>query len=123
MEPRQMSVLSRHGGARRRWTGTIALALAMLGAAIAAPSACVNGEQNQFTSSSSGGGASGPAGSSGSGGNGGHGGGLTARGGIPFGTWTDRYVDWFKDLGFLRKPGTPTKAAVDVEAFAKKAGR
>jgi endo-1,4-beta-xylanase len=54
-------------------------------------------------------------------GNGGHGGGLTARGGIPFGTWTDRYIDWFKDLGFLEKPGTPTKAAADVEAFAKKA--
>jgi acetyl esterase/lipase len=56
-------------------------------------------------------------------GNGGHGGGLTARGGIPFGTWTDRYVDWFKDLGFLGKPGVPTKAAADVEAFAKKAAR
>ena len=38
-------------------------------------------------------------------GNGGHGGGLTARGGIPFGTWTDRFVDWFKDLGFLGKDG------------------
>lgn len=52
-------------------------------------------------------------------GNGGHGGGLTARGGIPFGTWTDRYLDWFKDLGFLQKPGTPTKAAADVDAYAK----
>jgi acetyl esterase/lipase len=47
-----------------------------------------------------------------------HGGGLTDRGGIPFGTWTDRFIDWFKDLGFLEKPGTPTKAAADVEAFA-----
>lgn len=56
-------------------------------------------------------------------GNGGHGGGLTARGGIPFGTWTDRYLDWFKDLGFLDKPGTPTKAAADVEAFAKRTAR
>jgi BD-FAE protein len=53
-------------------------------------------------------------------GNGGHGGGLTARGGIPFGTWTDRYIEWFKDLGFLNKPGVPTKAAADVEAYAKK---
>jgi endo-1,4-beta-xylanase len=53
-------------------------------------------------------------------GNGGHGGGLTARGGIPFGTWTDRYIDWFQDLGFLGQPGTPTKAAADVEAFVKK---
>ena len=56
-------------------------------------------------------------------GNGGHGGGLTARGGIPFGTWTDRYVDWFKDLGFLGPRGAPTKAAADVEAFARKQGR
>ena len=56
-------------------------------------------------------------------GNGGHGGGLTARGGIPFGTWTERYVDWFKDLGFLGTPGKPTKAAADVEAFAKKHAR
>ncbi|HUQ71109.1 MAG TPA: alpha/beta hydrolase [Planctomycetaceae bacterium] len=56
-------------------------------------------------------------------GNGGHGGGLTARNGIPFGNWTDRYLDWFKDLGFLDKPGTPTKAAADVEAFAKKSAR
>jgi alpha/beta hydrolase fold len=53
-------------------------------------------------------------------GNGGHGGGLTSRGGIPFGTWTDRYIEWFKDLGFLQKPGTPTKAAADVESYAKK---
>lgn len=53
-------------------------------------------------------------------GNGGHGGGLTTRNGIPFGTWTDRYIDWYKDLGFLEKAGTATKAAKDVEAFAKK---
>jgi alpha/beta hydrolase fold len=56
-------------------------------------------------------------------GNGGHGGGLTARGGIPFGTWTDRFVDWFRDLGFLAKPGTPTKAATDVDAFARRPAR
>ena len=56
-------------------------------------------------------------------GNGGHGGGLTSRGGIPFGTWTDRFVDWFKDLGFLNAAGTPTKAAADVEAHAKKTSR
>jgi endo-1,4-beta-xylanase len=53
-------------------------------------------------------------------GNGRHGGGLTARGGIPFGTWTDRYLDWFRDLGFLEKSGTPTRAAADVDTFAKK---
>jgi endo-1,4-beta-xylanase len=56
-------------------------------------------------------------------GHGGHGGGLSARGGIPFGAWTDRYVEWFKDLGFLEAPGKPTKAAADVEVYAKKAKR
>ncbi len=44
-------------------------------------------------------------------------GGLTDRNGIPFGRWQDRYIDWFRDLGFLQKPGLPTKAAQDVEAF------
>jgi endo-1,4-beta-xylanase len=56
-------------------------------------------------------------------GNGGHGGGLTARGGIPFGTWTDRFIDWFRDLGFLDKPGVPTRAAADVDAFARKSAQ
>ncbi len=56
-------------------------------------------------------------------GNGGHGGGLTTRNGIPFGTWTHRYLDWFKDLGFLDKPGTPTKAAKDVAAYVKKVAK
>lgn len=44
-------------------------------------------------------------------------GGLTYRNGIPFGTWQDRYMDWFKDLGFLQKSGTETKAARDIDAF------
>jgi endo-1,4-beta-xylanase len=44
-------------------------------------------------------------------------GGLTARNGIPFGTWQDRFIDWFRDLGFLQKPGVKTKAADDVEYF------
>lgn len=44
-------------------------------------------------------------------------GGLTDRGGIPFGTWQLRYVDWFRDLGFLEKPGVETKAAKDVATF------
>lgn len=30
-------------------------------------------------------------------------GGLTDRNGIPFGTWQYRFIDWFRDLGFLRK--------------------
>ncbi|MEO7190191.1 MAG: alpha/beta hydrolase [Vicinamibacterales bacterium] len=41
-------------------------------------------------------------------------GGLTDRNGIPFGTWQDRFVDWFRDLGFMGKPGVETKAARDV---------
>src|SRR6267142_3704665 len=44
-------------------------------------------------------------------------GGLTAKNGIPFGTWQDRFIDWFRDLGFLQKPGVETKAARDVAAF------
>jgi endo-1,4-beta-xylanase len=43
--------------------------------------------------------------------------GLADRNGIPFGTWQDRFVDWFRDLGFLQKPGLETKAAKDVAAF------
>jgi endo-1,4-beta-xylanase len=46
-------------------------------------------------------------------------GGLTDRGDIPLGTWQARFVDWFRDLGFLGKPGVETKAARDVAAFVK----
>lgn len=41
-------------------------------------------------------------------------GGLTDRNGIPFGTWQYRFIDWFRDLGFMQKPGVETKAARDV---------
>jgi len=51
-------------------------------------------------------------------GRGGHGGNITPRGGIPFGTWQDRFIDWFRDLGFLQKPGVETKAARDAAAHA-----
>jgi endo-1,4-beta-xylanase len=44
--------------------------------------------------------------------------GLTDRNGIPFGTWQDRFIDWFRDLGFLQKPGIETRAAKDVSSFA-----
>jgi acetyl esterase/lipase len=44
-------------------------------------------------------------------------GGLTAKNGIPFGTWQDRFIDWFRDLGFLQKSGVETKAAKDITAF------
>ncbi len=43
--------------------------------------------------------------------------GLADRNGIPFGTWQERFIDWFRDLGFLQKPGVETKAARDVAAF------
>ncbi|HTI70080.1 MAG TPA: alpha/beta hydrolase [Candidatus Limnocylindria bacterium] len=44
-------------------------------------------------------------------------GGLTDRNGTPMGTWQDRYIDWFRDLGFLQKAGVETKAAKDVAAY------
>jgi endo-1,4-beta-xylanase len=46
--------------------------------------------------------------------------GLGDRNGIPFGTWQDRFIDWFRDLGFLQKPGAETKAAKDVAGFGEK---
>jgi len=52
-------------------------------------------------------------------GDGEHADGLKDRWGIPFGTWQDRYIDWFRDLGFLEKPGVGTKAARDVAAALK----
>ena len=50
-------------------------------------------------------------------GNGRHGGGLGDRGGMPLGRWQDRFVDWFRDMGFLEKPGVETKAARDSAAY------
>jgi len=44
-------------------------------------------------------------------------GGLTDRNDTPFGTWQYRFIDWFRDLGFLGKPGVETKAAKDTVAF------
>jgi endo-1,4-beta-xylanase len=46
-------------------------------------------------------------------------GGLTDRNGTPYGTWQNRFIDWFRDLGFLQKPGVETRAARDSAAFAK----
>lgn len=46
-------------------------------------------------------------------------GGLTDRGGMPFGAWQYRFIDWFRDLGFLGKPGVETKAARDSAEFVK----
>lgn len=44
-------------------------------------------------------------------------GGLTDRDNIPLGTWQYRFVDWFRDLGFLAKPGVETKAAKDLAIY------
>ncbi|MBM3727513.1 MAG: alpha/beta hydrolase [Acidobacteria bacterium] len=44
-------------------------------------------------------------------------GGLTDRTGTPFGTWQHRFIDWFRDLGFLQKPGVETKAAKDLALY------
>lgn len=44
-------------------------------------------------------------------------GGLTDRNNIPPGTWQYRFIDWFRDLGFLQKPGILTKAARETAVF------
>jgi endo-1,4-beta-xylanase len=44
-------------------------------------------------------------------------GGLTDRNDIPYGTWQYRFIDWFRDLGFLQKPGVETKAAKDIATY------
>jgi acetyl esterase/lipase len=44
-------------------------------------------------------------------------GGLTYRNFTPYGTWQDRFIDWFRDLGFLQKPGVETKAAKDIQSY------
>jgi len=41
-------------------------------------------------------------------------GGLSDRNGTPYGTWQFRFIDWFRDLGFLQKTGVETKAAKDT---------
>jgi acetyl esterase/lipase len=47
--------------------------------------------------------------------------GLNYRNGMPYGTWQFRFIDWFRDLGFLEEPGVETRAAKDSAAFASKA--
>jgi endo-1,4-beta-xylanase len=44
-------------------------------------------------------------------------GGLTDRNATPFGTWQYRFIDWFRDLGYLQKPGLETKAAKDIAVY------
>ncbi len=50
-------------------------------------------------------------------------GGLTDRNDTPFGTWQFRYIEWFRELGFLQKPGVETKAARDIAAFVNAPAR
>ena len=50
-------------------------------------------------------------------------GGLTDRGFIEYGTWPNRFIDWFRDLGFFQKPGVETQAAKDTENFVKQPPR
>jgi acetyl esterase/lipase len=50
-------------------------------------------------------------------------GGLTDRNDTPYGTWQFRFIDWFRELGFLQKPGVETQAAKDVAAFMAQAPR
>ena len=44
-------------------------------------------------------------------------GGLTDRNDTPYGTWQFRFIDWFRELGFLQKPGVETKAAKDIALY------
>lgn len=46
--------------------------------------------------------------------------GLADRNGIPFGKWQDRFMEWFRDCGFLQKPGLETRAARDCASFANR---
>ena len=50
-------------------------------------------------------------------------GGLTNRNNTPYGTWQYRFIDWFRDLGFLGKPGVETKAAKDIAVYMKQPAR
>jgi hypothetical protein len=50
-------------------------------------------------------------------------GGLTDRNDTPYGKWQDRFIDWFRDLGFLQKPGIETKAARDIATFVAQPAR
>ena len=49
--------------------------------------------------------------------------GLSDRNGIPFGKWQDRFIEWFRDCGFLQKPGLETRAARESAAFARRTDR
>ncbi|HEX2862570.1 MAG TPA: alpha/beta hydrolase [Lacunisphaera sp.] len=48
---------------------------------------------------------------------------ISNMGGIPYGTWSARFLDWFGDLGFLGQPGVTTLAAKDVAASLERKPR
>ncbi|MFZ5494812.1 MAG: alpha/beta hydrolase [Verrucomicrobiota bacterium] len=48
---------------------------------------------------------------------------LSNMGGVPYGTWSARFLDWFRDLGFLGQPGVVTQAAKDVAASLRRQPR
>jgi len=50
-------------------------------------------------------------------------GGLTDRNNMPFGTWQIRFIDWFRDLGYLQKPGVETKADKDLAVYVNRPAR
>lgn len=49
--------------------------------------------------------------------------GIADRNAMPFGTWQQRFIEWFRDLGFLQKSGLETRAAREVAAFAARPAR
>lgn len=48
---------------------------------------------------------------------------MSNMGGISYGTWSARFLDWLRDLGFLNQPGVETQAARDVAANLKRVTR
>jgi hypothetical protein len=48
---------------------------------------------------------------------------LTDRNNTPYGTWQYRFIDWFRDLGFLQKPDVETKAAKDIATYLSQPAR
>ena len=49
-------------------------------------------------------------------GNGVHGNGLNDRDGMPFGTWQDRFIDWFRDLGSSASPASKRRRRRSIAA-------
>jgi endo-1,4-beta-xylanase len=56
-------------------------------------------------------------------GRGGHGGAVSPRDGIPFGTWHERFIEWFRDLGFLGHPAPRPKPQRKSPPIAQRRAR